>query len=138
MKAVISRFLMVAALAMAMPLQAQAAETQSLHDLMEAFDSAYKGFRKETDAEKALPLVRDAQEASLQSISILPPMLVKMPDGPAKVKAAATYRNMMAEVYLTLTRIELAYITDDLEAVAEHVAEIRNARRVGHEQFMEE
>lgn len=141
MKATISRFLVVTTFALALPFLApssRAADSKSLLDLMEAFDTAYKGFRREADPEKALPLVREAQNASLQSIPLLPPMLEKMPDGPAKAKAAATYRNMMAEVFLTLTRIELAYIAGDMEVVTKHVSEIRDARRAGHDQFMEE
>jgi hypothetical protein len=141
MKAAISRLLVVAAFALAMPFHAssaQAAEAKTLIQLMEEFDMAYRGFRRETDAEKALPIVREGQVAFLQSMAILPPMVEKMPDGPAKAKAAAAYRNMMAEVYLTLTRLELAFIEGNMEAVTDYVTEIRNARRTGHDRFMEE
>lgn len=105
---------------------------------MEEFDSAYRGFRRETDPVKALPIVREGQVAFLQSMALLPPMVEKMPDGPEKDKAVAIYRKMMAEVYLTLANLELAFIEGDLEAVAEHVKTIRESRRTGHEKFMEE
>ncbi len=141
MKATISRLLVVAAFAMALPVpstSAQAAEAKTLIQLMEEFDMAYRGFRRETDPEKALPIVREGQTAFLQSMALLPPMVEKMADGPAKEKAAATYRQMMAEVYLMLTRLELAFIERDMEAVTDHVTEIRGARRTGHDRFMEE
>lgn len=109
-----------------------------LIDSMEAFDRAYKAFRREKDAAKALPLVRDAQKACVQSITVLPPMIEKMADGVAKDQAAASYRNMMAEVYLMLTKLELAYLKGDMETVEALIGELRASRRTGHEKFMEE
>ncbi|MFU8892291.1 MAG: hypothetical protein ACNA8L_01565 [Luteolibacter sp.] len=141
MKAAISRFLVIVSFVLAMPFHvptAQAAEERTLIQWMEEFDMAYRGFRRETDPEKGLPIVREGQVAFLQSMALLPPMVEKMPAGAAKDKAAATYRNMMAEVYLMLTRLELAFLERDMEAVAGHVGEIRNARRAGHDRFMEE
>ncbi len=141
MKATICRFLLILSVALVMPFHApsaQAEEARTLIQWMEEFDMAYRGFRRETDPEKALPIVREGQVAFLQSMALLPPMVEKMPEGAAKDKAAATYRNMMAEVYLTLAKLELAFIERDMEAVATHVADIRAARRTGHDRFMEE
>ena len=141
MNSTMTRLIAAAALALALPFHAptvQAAEEPQLIQLMEEFDMAYRGFRRETDPATALPIVREGQVAFLQSISLLPPMVEKMPEGPAKAKAAASYRNMMAEVYLTLTKLELAFIEGDMDAVAEHVGTIRDARRAGHDKFMEE
>ena len=141
-KTTMTRLLAAGAFALALPFHAPAAqaagEEPKLIQLMEEFDTAYRGFRRETDAEKALPIVREGQVAFLQSMAMLPPMVEKMPDGPAKAKAAATYRMMMAEVYLMLAKLELAFIEGDMDAVAEHVGAIRAARRTGHDQFMEE
>lgn len=78
MKAVISHLVVAGALALALPSHAAPAkegESPSLLDLMEQLDDAYKGFRRETDAAKALPLVREAQTAMWQSMALLPPML---------------------------------------------------------------
>jgi hypothetical protein len=141
MKATISRLFVAGALALVLPLPAATAEEgkpPSMHNLMERLDDAYRGFRRETDPAKALPLVREAQSAFLQSMALLPPMVEKMPAGADKDKAVATYRNMMAASYLTLTRIELAYLEGDMEAVTTLVTELRDARKAGHEKFMEE
>ena len=142
MKTTFARLLAAGAFALAFPLattpSANAAEGKPLLELMESFDTAYKGFRRETDPEKALPLVRESQAAVWQAITTLPPMVEKMPDNPARAKAAATYRMMMAEVYLMLAQLELAFIERDMDAVADHVGAIRAARRTGHDQFMEE
>jgi hypothetical protein len=141
MKATISRALLIVSIALVLPFHAPAAtatEERTLIQWMEEFDMAYRGFRRETDPEKALPMVREGQAAFLQSMALLPPMVEKMPAGPAKDKAAATYRNMMAEVYLMLAKLELAFVERDMEAVAAHVGEIRAARRTGHDKFMEE
>lgn len=118
--------------------RADAEEAKSLIQWMEEFDMAYQGFRRETDPAKALPIVREGQVAFLQSMALLPPMVEKMPDGAEKDKAIATYRMMMAEVYLTLANLELAFLDGDMEAVAAHVKTIRESRRTGHERFMEE
>lgn len=141
MKATISRFLLIASIALVVPFHAPSAhaeETRTLIQWMEEFDMAYRGFRRETDPEKALPLVREGQVAFLQSMALLPPMVEKMPEGAPKDKAAATYRSMMAEVYLTLAKLELAFVERDMEAVAAHVNTIRESRRTGHDRFMEE
>jgi len=141
MKAAISRFLLIVSFAILMPFHApsaDASEKKTLVQWMEEFDMAYRGFRRETDPDKALPLVREGQAAFLQCMAILPPMVEKMPEGPARDKAVATYRKMMAEVYLTLADLELAFIGRDMEAVTDHVTAIRNARREGHDKFMEE
>ena len=141
MKATISRLFVAGALALVLPAPVASAEegkAPTMHSLMEKLDDAYRGFRRETDPAKALPLVREAQDAFLKSMAFVPPMVEKMPAGPAKDKAVATYRNMMAASYLTLTKIELAYIEGDIEAVTQLVTELRDARKAGHEKFMEE
>ena len=118
--------------------RAGAEESKTLIQWMEEFDMAYRGFRRETDPAKALPIVREGQAAFLQSMALLPPMVEKMPDGAEKDKALATYRKMMAEVYLTLAHLEIAFLDGDMEAVAKHVKTLRDSRRTGHERFMEE
>lgn len=141
MKATISHLLVAGALALALPASTASAnegKAPSMIDLMEQVDDAYKAFRRETDPAKAIPQVQAAQSAFLQSMALLPPMVEKMPDGPAKAKSTATYRNMMAQSYLLLTRLELAFLEGDMDAVAAIVKEIREARKEGHNEFMEE
>jgi len=141
MKAAISLVVVAAVFAVVLPAPSASAnpgKTPSMCDLMERLDKAYKGFRRETDPSKALPLVREAQAAVEQTMPLLPPMLEKMADGPAKAKAAATYRKMMAELYLMLADAELAFLEGDMEKVATLVTAMRESRKAGHEQFMEE
>jgi soluble cytochrome b562 len=138
MKAIISTCILAGALALGIPSTADAAATKPLGELMEDFDGAFKSFRRETDPEKGAAHAREAQAAAWAAINILPETVEKMPDGPAKSAAAAEYRRMMAEAYLTLCKIEIAFLKGDIEAVATHVTELREARKAGHDRFMED
>lgn len=105
---------------------------------MEEFDSAYKAFRKETDPAKGAASAREAQDIILKGIAELPEMLTKMPDGPAKSKAAAEYRKMMGQLFVTLCEVEEAFLAGKIEDVAKLVETLKDMKKEGHNKFMED
>ena len=105
---------------------------------MEALDDSYKAIRKTEDPSKGAVLAREAQTHVVKSLSELPEMLSKMPDGPARAKAAASYRLMMGQLYIKLCEVELAFLDNKLDKVAELVDGIKDLKKKGHTEFMEE
>jgi hypothetical protein len=119
------------------PLTAAAKESPLVKH-MEEFDDAYKGFRRESDPAKGAALARDAQNAILKAVSETPALIRKMPAGTEKDKAVATYRKMLGRLFVTVCEVEEAFLAGDSDKVAELVTAIREAKKAGHERFMEE
>lgn len=127
---------MSCAACLVMPLHAD--DETPLGKQMEAFNDSYKAFRKETDPAKGAAQAREAQAAVVKGLAEMPSMLSKMPDGPAKAKAAVEYRKMMGKLYITLCEVEEAFLDGKIEKVAEIVASLKDMKKAGHEKFMEE
>jgi soluble cytochrome b562 len=117
---------------------ANAAEDPPLVKHMEQLDDAYKALRKTEDAAKGAELARDAQNAAVKTLGEIPTMISKMPDGPARDKAAATYRHMVGQLYVKLCEIEKAFLDNQLDRVAAIVEEIKELKKQGHNEFMED
>ncbi len=105
---------------------------------MEVLDDAYKAFRKESDPEKAAAQVREAQQSVLKSIGELPEMLVKMPEGREKMVASAEYRKMMGQLLVTLNELELSFLAGKTEETTRLLESMKDLKKKGHNQFMEE
>ncbi len=117
------------------------AEEEDEHPLavqMSTMNDAYKAIRREKDPAKGAELAREAQDAMIKAITILPELVTEMPEGDEKAKAAANYRKMMGELIATLGSMELAFLDGDMEKVKEVVKEMRDSKKSGHDQFMEE
>lgn len=119
-----------------MPVSAE--EETPLGKQMEAFNDAYKAFRKETDPVKGAALAREAQQAVIKGLSELPAMLTKMPEGPDKAKAAAEYRKMMGQAFVALCEVEEAFLAGKTDEVAKIVDSLKAMKKTGHEKFMED
>lgn len=105
---------------------------------MSAMNDAYKAMRREKDPAKGAELAREAQDAMITAIKILPVLVTDMPEGDEKAKAAANYRKMMGELIATLGDMELAFLNGDLDKVKAVVKDMRSSKKAGHDQFMEE
>jgi Cytochrome b562 len=105
---------------------------------MEAMDDAYKAFRKTEDATQGAAKAREAQTHVAKSLMHLPDMLSKMPEGPARAKASASYRMMMGQLYVKLCEVEQAFLDNKLDKVAELVNDLKELKKKGHSEFMEE
>lgn len=105
---------------------------------MEALDDSYKAFRKTEDAAQGAAKAREAQTHVAKGLTHIPEMLSKMPEGPARAKASAAYRLMMGQLYVKLCEVEQAFLDNKLDKVAELVNEIKDLKKKGHTEFMEE
>ena len=105
---------------------------------MEAMNDAYKAMRREEDPAKGAALAREAQDAMVKAIVEVPELVKAMPDGPDKAKASAEYRKMMGGLIATLADMEIAFLSNDLAKVKEIVESMRDMKKKGHKQFMEE
>lgn len=130
--------LMSCAACLVLPVFAQDKEDTPLGKQMDAFNTAYKAFRKETDSAKGAAQARDAQQAVIKGLGEAPEMLAKMPDGPAKAKASAEFRKMMSKVLVTLCEIEEAFLAGKPDDVAKGVTALKEMKKAGHDKFIEE
>lgn len=114
------------------------ADDSSLAKQMEAFDDSYKAFRKTEDAAQGAVKAREAQTHIAKGLLHVPEMLAKMPEGPARAKAEASYRLMMGQLYIKLCEVEQAFLDNKLDKVAELVNDLKDLKKKGHNEFMEE
>lgn len=114
------------------------ADDTPLAKQMEKMDDAYKAFRKTEDAAVGAAKAREAQAQVVKGLAELPAMLAKMPEGPARAKASASYRLMMGQLYVKLCEVEQAFLDNKLDRVEALVAEIKDLKKKGHNEFMEE
>jgi soluble cytochrome b562 len=114
------------------------ADETPLAKQMESMDDAFKAFRRETDPAKGAALAREAQEAVVAGMKEMPAKLAKMPAGAEKDKAAAAYRKSMAKLLLVFCEVEEAFLAGKLEEVEKQVAAVREMKKEGHDQFMED
>jgi hypothetical protein len=105
---------------------------------METIDDAFKGFRRETDPVKGAKAAREAQEAVLKAIPLLPEMVEKMPAGEAKEKAVASYRAQMGQLFVVFCEVEAAFIAKDIPAVTKLVDSVKASKKKGHDEFIPE
>lgn len=105
---------------------------------MDAMNDAYKAMRRETDGAKGAALAREAQDAMVKAITETPELVKAMPDGPDKAKASAEFRKMLGSLISTLADMELAFLDGDMEKVKAIVGTMRDAKKEGHDKFMEE
>lgn len=121
-----------------LPVTAVAQEDTPLAKQMEAMDDAYKAFRREKDPAKGAALAREAQDAALKGAAELPDLVKSMPDGDGKAIATAAYRKSMGKLFVTLCEVEEAFLAKDLEKVATLIETLKELKKEGHDQFMDE
>jgi hypothetical protein len=124
--------------ALMLPTPVRAEEDTPLAKEMEKVDEAFKGFRRETDPVKGAKAAREAQEAVLKALPLIPAMIEKMPAGEAKEKAIVGYRTQMGQLFVTFCEVEAAFVAKDTAAVTKLVESVKGAKKKGHDQFMEE
>jgi soluble cytochrome b562 len=114
------------------------ADDTPLAKQMEAMNDAYKAFRREKDPAKGAALAREAQDAALKGIPEVPELVQSMAAGEAKAKAIVAYRKSMGQLFITLCQVEEAFLANDLDKVAELVETLKDIKKEGHDQFMDE
>ena len=114
------------------------ADDTPLAKQMEKMDDAYKAFRKAEDPVEGAAKAREAQAQVVKGLTELPAMLAKMPEGAARAKASASYRQMMGQLYVKFCEVELAFLDNKMDRVQTLVSEIKELKKKGHNEFMEE
>lgn len=117
------------------PLQAH---DSPLAEQMESLNDAFKAFRRENDSTKGAAAAREAQDAVLKAIPMIPARVEKIGDAKEKAKAQAAYRKQMAQLYVTLCEIEGAFIDGDTAKVTELVESLKSHKKEGHNAFIED
>jgi len=115
-----------------------AADDTPLGKEMEAFNDAYKAMRRVQDNAEGAKLAREAQEALVKSFALTPEFVEKggHPDG--EEKAMASYRAQIAQALVMMCQIEAAFLADDKAKVDELVQALRDVKKKGHTEFIEE
>ena len=121
-----------------MPAVTKADEDTPLAKQMEAMDDAYKAFRRETDPVKGAESAREAQLAVIKAMAETPTLVEAISDPAEKAKAAAKYRKMLGMLYVTFCDVEMAFLDNDLPKVEELVKAVRESKKEGHGEFIEE
>ncbi len=127
--------LFAVALASLMPV---AADETPLGESMEAFNDAYKALRRTEDNAEGAKLARDGQEALLKAFTLTPALVEKGGHPGGAEPAMAAYRKHIAQALVAMCEIEGAFLAGDKEKVQELVKALREAKKAGHEEFMED
>jgi len=84
-----------------------------------------------------LPITRTAHEALRRSMEYTPAQIEKMPEGAEKVKAIADARMLLGLSYVAVCELELAYLSEDQEAITAAIKKVKESRKVGHDAYNE-
>ncbi|MCH7227821.1 cytochrome b562 [Haloferula sp. A504] len=119
------------------PAPAQADDTP-LAEQMEILNDAYKAMRRTDDAAEGAKLAREAQAAVAKAFSMTPEFVEKGGHPAGKEKAMASYRMQTAQLLVVLCEIETAFLAEDLDKVKELITPLRESKKKGHDEFMED
>jgi len=111
-----------------------------LGEQMERIDGAYKALKKGGDAAAGVKESREGQAAVLKAVALVPEMVAKMPDGAAKEKEIAAFKQQMGELYVVFCKAELTFLAGapGQEKIDELVELFKAAKKGGHDRFIEE
>lgn len=94
--------------------------------------------RAKDDYAECLKLVRAAQSQLLECFAYVPSLVETMPEGKAKETAIASYKKTLAASYQMLCDLEIAYLSEDQDKIDDAMDAVKDSRKRGHEEFMEE
>lgn len=117
---------------------AQADDDTPLAQQMDALNDAYKAFRRTDDAAEGAKLAREAQEAVIKGLTMTPEFVEKGGHADGKEKAMASYRKQMAQLIVILCDVEAAFLAEDLDKVKELIDPLKESKKQGHNEFIEE
>lgn len=115
-----------------------AADDTPLAGQMEILNDAYKAIRRTDDAAEGAKLAREAQMAVAKAFAMTPAFVEKGGHPEGKEKAMASYRKQIAQLLVTLCEVEAAFLAGDMDQVKELITPLRESKKNGHDEFMEE
>ena len=114
------------------------ADDTPLAEQMEILNDSYKAMRRTDDAAEGAKLAREAQSAVAKAFTMTPAFVEKGGHPAGKEKAMASYRKQTAQLLVTLCEIEAAFLAGDMDKVKELIDPLRESKKQGHDEFMEE
>lgn len=114
------------------------ADDTPLAKTMDALGDAFKALSKTEDPAKGAELAREAQQGVLKAITMTPESVKKGSHPAGADKAMVSYKKQMARLFVVFCEVEEAFLAKDLDKVHELVAALKEAKKQGHNEFMEE
>jgi hypothetical protein len=113
-------------------------EDTPLAQQMDVLNDAYKAFRRTDDAAEGAKLAREAQMAVIKGMAMTPEFVEKGGHADGKEKAMVSYRKQMAQLLINLCNVEEAFLAKDLDKVKELIDPLKESKKQGHDEFIEE
>ena len=114
------------------------ADDTPLAEQMEVINDSYKAIRRTDDAAEGAKLAQEAQMAVIKAMPMTPEFVEKGGHPGPKDKAMVSYRKQMAELLIVFCDIEEAFIAKDLDKVKELIDPLKESKKKGHNEFIEE
>ncbi len=117
---------------------ARAEEDTPLAKEMEKMDDAYKAMRRTEDPAEGVKLALEAQGAVLKALTLTPELVEEgaHPDG--KEKGMVSYKKQMGQLFVMFCEMEEAFLAKDLKKVQDLVTALKDAKKKGHTEFVED
>jgi hypothetical protein len=132
------KFLIPMLLGALMPVMSVRADDTPLAKEMEVIDDAYKALRRTEDAAEGAKLAREAQAGVLKAITMTPDFVAAGGHPGGKERAMAEYKKQMAQLFVVFCDVEAAFLEKDMAKVQELVKALKDSKKKGHDEFMEE
>ena len=132
------KFLIPMLLGALMPVMSVRADDTPLAKEMEVIDDAYKALRRTEDAAEGAKLAREAQAGVLKAITMTPDFVASGGHPGGKERAMAEYKKQMAQLFVVFCDVEAAFLEKDMAKVQELVKALKDSKKKGHDEFMEE
>ena len=132
------KFLIPMLLGALMPVMSVRADDSPMAKEMEVIDDAYKALRRTDDAAEGAKLAREAQAGVLKAITMVPEFVEAGGHPGGKEKGMVAYKKQMAQLYIIFCDVEDAFLDKNMDKVQELVTALKDSKKKGHEEFMED
>lgn len=113
------------------------ADDTPLAEEMDRMNDIYKALRRGT-VEDGPAAARKAQEHVLKMLALTPAFVEEGGHAGPKDLAMAEYRKQIGQLYVIWCEMELAQIAGDEQQVDAVIQKLKDSKKVGHDEFMEE
>ncbi len=114
------------------------AQDSPLAEQMDLMNDSYKMIRRNAEPEKNVEYARIAQDAMLKAIMITPEFVETGGHPGPKDVAMAIFRKQVGELFVLWCDMEIALLAEDEEQVAAIIELMKESKKAGHDEFMEE
>ncbi|MFC7337709.1 cytochrome b562 [Haloferula chungangensis] len=132
------KFLIPMLLGALMPVMSVRADDSPVAKEMEVIDDAYKALRRTDDAAEGAKLARAAQAGVLKAITMTPEFIEAGGHAAGKEAGTVEYKKQMAQLFIIFCDVEAAFLAKDFDKVQELVGALKDSKKKGHEEFMED